>query len=83
MDDDVIGIISVIFMLGVLPLLIVMHYVTKWKSTKGLTDEEQRMLEDLWEDSERMHGRLNALETILDEKSAQWRGEAQDFRDSR
>lgn len=51
----------------VLPLLIVMHYVTKWKSTKGLSDEEQRLLEELWQDSERMESRVKALETILED----------------
>ena len=69
------GLLSVILMVVVLPLLIVMHYVTKWKSTKGLSGEEQQMLEELWENSERMMSRLNALETILDEKTAKWRDE--------
>ncbi|MGD8339977.1 MAG: envelope stress response membrane protein PspB [Gammaproteobacteria bacterium] len=71
--DEIIGVLSVIFMVGVLPLLIILHYVTKWKSTRGLSDEEQHMLEELWENSERMTSRLNALETILDEKSTDWR----------
>jgi phage shock protein B len=57
----------------VLPLVIILHYVTKWKSTKGLSAEEQQLLEDLWESSERMTSRINALETILDERSAGWR----------
>ncbi len=67
------GTLAIIFMVVVLPLVIIMHYVTKWKSTKGLSDEEQRMLEDLWESSERMASRVNALETILDDKSKSWR----------
>ena len=71
--DELIGVLSVVFMVVVLPLVIVMHYVTKWKSTRGLSDEEQQMLEELWETSERMTSRLNALETILDEKSTDWR----------
>lgn len=75
MDEDLIAIISVIFLLGLAPLLIVMHYVTKWKSTKGLSDEEQQMLEDLWEDAERIRTRLNTIETILDQKSTQWRND--------
>ena len=70
---EVIGILGIVFMTVVLPLVIVLHYVTKWKSTKGLSTEEQRMLEDLWEGSEQMMSRLNALETILDERSAKWR----------
>ena len=67
------SVVAVVFMGFVLPLLIIMHYVTKWKSTKGLSDEEQRLLEDLWQGSERMEGRLNALETILDDEAPKWR----------
>jgi phage shock protein B len=67
------NVLAILFMTIVLPLVIIMHYVTKWKSTKGLTDEEQQMLEELWEGSERMKSRLSALETILDEKTEEWR----------
>jgi phage shock protein B len=66
-------VLAVIFMVIVLPILIVMHYTTKWKATKGLTDEEQRLLEDLWQDSLRIDSRLNALETILDAEHPNWR----------
>ena len=75
-----IGVLSLVFMVVVLPIVIVMHYVTKWKETKGLTGEEQQMLEDLWESSERMQSRVNALETILDEKSTKWRDDERDAR---
>ena len=61
-------VLSLIFMTCVLPLIVIMHYVTKWKSTKGLSGEEQRMLEELWENCERMQKRVRALETILDDQ---------------
>lgn len=60
---------ATVFTVVVLPLIVVMHYVTKWKATKGLSDEEQRLLEELWRDSERMENRLEALETILDDEA--------------
>ncbi len=66
-------VLGVIISTIVLPLVVLMHYVTKWKSTKGLSDEEQQLLEDLWRSSERMESRLNALETILDEQDHKWR----------
>jgi phage shock protein B len=50
-----------------------MHYITKWKATKGLTQDEERMLEGLWRDSQAMESRLNALETILDDEVPGWR----------
>jgi phage shock protein B len=66
-------VLAIIFMVIVLPLIIIMHYTTKWKATKGLSDDEQRMLEDLWKDSQTMQSRVNALETILDNEIPDWR----------
>lgn len=65
--------ILMVFMTVVLPLVIIMHYVTKWKATKGLSGDEQRLLEDLWKDSQSMQSRVNALETILDAQDPEWR----------
>jgi phage shock protein B len=66
-------VIVIVFMTVVLPIIIVMHYVTKWKATKGLSNDEQRLLEDLWKDSQSMQSRVNALETILDSEVPDWR----------
>lgn len=66
-------VLLVIFMTCVVPLIIIGHYVTKWKSIKGLSSEELKLLEALWEDSERMQSRLAALETILDDQEPEWR----------
>ena len=66
-------IITLVFMTVVLPIVIVMHYVTKWKATKGLSGDEQTMLEELWKDSQAMQSRLNALETILDAEVPDWK----------
>lgn len=66
----------ILFTVCVLPLAIIMHYVTKWKATKGLSEREERMLEDLWKDSENMESRLNALEIILDDEIPGWRNRA-------
>jgi phage shock protein B len=66
-------VIGILFVVCVLPLAIVMHYITKWKATKGLTAAEETMLEDLWRDGQAMESRLNALETILDAEVPGWR----------
>lgn len=70
---NLVSVLLILFTSIILPLLIVMHYTTKWKATKGLSDEEQRLLEELWQDSERMESRVNALETILDDEVPKWR----------
>ena len=65
--------IAVLFVVLVMPLAIVLHYITKGKATKGLSPEDEKMLEDLWEDAQRMQSRINALETILDAQVPEWR----------
>lgn len=66
-------IIAVLLLVIVLPLVIVMHYVTKWREAQGLSTEDEKMLEDLWQDAKRMESRINALETILDDEVPDWR----------
>ena len=66
-------VLTVLFVTIVLPILVVMHYLTKWKATKGLSNDEQRLLEDLWRDTQSMQSRVNALETILDDAVPEWR----------
>lgn len=73
MEAESVFVLAIVFMTVVLPLIVIMHYVTKWKATKGLSDDEQRMLEDLWKDSQAMQSRVNALETILDAEVPDWR----------
>jgi len=65
--------LGILFLTVVLPTVIVFHYMTKWKALKGLSDDEQQILEDLWEASERIHDRLDSLETILDDAAPEWR----------
>jgi phage shock protein B len=66
-------VLAIVFMTIVLPFIVIMHYTTKWKATKGLSDDEHRMLEDLWKQSQAMQSRVNALETILDQQAPDWR----------
>lgn len=68
------GEIVVILSLAVIaPLVIILHFVTKWRESKGLSNEDEKMLEDLWSDAQRMESRINSLETILDDVSPDWR----------
>ena len=67
---EVIGIISVAF---IAPLVIVLHYVTKWRESKSLSTEDEKMLQDLWDNAQRIESRINTLETILDDQVPEWR----------
>jgi phage shock protein B len=66
-------VLAIVFMTVVVPFVVIMHYTTKWKATKGLSDDESKMLEDLWKESQTMQSRVNALETILDHEVPDWR----------
>jgi phage shock protein B len=67
------AIIVIIMVSVVLPLVVVLHYVTKWKDAKGLSREDEKMIEDVWASAQKMESRINALETILDERAEDWR----------
>ncbi len=55
------------------PLWIVFHYITKMKTSKGLTAEDEKMLCEVWESTNKMEERINILERILDIEAPTWR----------
>lgn len=71
--EEFAGVMGILMIVIVIPMLIIFHYMTKWKQTKVLSNEDERMLEDLWESAQQMESRINTLETILDKTSADWR----------
>ena len=66
----------IVAMTIVAPIWIVSHYVTKWKLSKGLSQDETLMLEDLWKTAQAMENRVNTLESILDDNVKGWRNNA-------
>jgi phage shock protein B len=66
-------VVAILFVVVVLPLVVVLHYVTKWKSSRVLSKDDERMLEELWESAQKMESRINTLETILDDEVPDWR----------
>ncbi|MBW8727243.1 MAG: envelope stress response membrane protein PspB [Inquilinus limosus] len=63
----------IIFLVIVAPIWLVLHYVTRWRSSRTLSREDERMLVDLWESAKRMELRIQTLEKILDAEAPQWR----------
>jgi phage shock protein B len=55
------------------PLWIVFHYLTKMKTSKGLSSEDEKMLSEVWESTNKMQERIQTLERILDIESPNWR----------
>ena len=63
MDLDAIIIIPTV-VIG-LPWLI-MHYVTKWKTAPTLTNDDERMLSDMYELARRLEERLDTVERLVE-----------------
>ncbi len=68
------GIVVVVLLLVfVVPLWIVFHYVTRWRTSRGLSADDERMLAQLWENAGRMEERIKTLERVLDVDAPGWR----------
>jgi phage shock protein B len=64
---------AILFVVVVLPLWLLLHYVTRWRASRGLSSEDERMLADLWKNARRLEERVATLETILDAEAPGWR----------
>jgi phage shock protein B len=65
------GLAVVILFLG-LPWL-VFHYITKWKTAKTLTDDDEKLLDGLHEAARRLDDRLCTIERIMTVENPNWR----------
>lgn len=66
---ELITVVVVIFLVVLAPLIIVFHFITKWRQTREMSGDDERMLEELWELSQRLEDRIETLERILDDDS--------------
>jgi phage shock protein B len=57
----------------VVPLVVVLHFITKWKQSREISGDDEKMLEDMYVMSQRMEERIVTLEKILDDELPDWR----------
>jgi len=68
------GTLAVILFLTIgLPLFIVLHFVTRWKQSREISRDDEKLLEELWSLSQRLEDRIETLERILDDDRPTWR----------
>jgi len=61
--------LAIILFLTVLgPLIVIFYFITKWKQAREISGDDERMLEELWELSQRLDERIDTLERILDDE---------------
>lgn len=63
----------VVFLVIVAPIWILLHYMTRWRQTRMLSSEDEKLLAELWGSVDKMESRINNLERILDAEVADWR----------
>lgn len=79
--DDVSGVIVgglaiVVLFIG-LPWL-VFHYITRWKTAATLTNEDEKLMEELYDLARRLDDRMCSIERIMTVENPNWRAVACD-----
>jgi len=70
---EVIGLIAVVSLFIGLPWVI-LHYVTKWKTAPALTNEDEAMLEELYQLARRLEERMETVERLVADNDPEYRG---------
>lgn len=76
---EIFGILALVV---VAPIWIIFHYVTAWKKHRGLSNEDEKMLDEVYDVMDAMEQRLMSLERILDDEEKDWRGDEPYAQDS-
>jgi phage shock protein B len=59
------GLVAIVSIFVVLPWMI-LHYISKARSNRNLTEDDERMLEDLWRSARTMERRIETLERLIE-----------------
>lgn len=70
------GLAIVVLFIG-LPWL-VFHYVTRWKTAATLTNEDEKLMEELYDLARRLDDRMCSIERIMTAENPNWRAVACD-----
>jgi phage shock protein B len=65
--------LAVLLIVVVLPIWIIAHYGTRWRTNRVITSGDEKLLADLWDTAGKMEARIDTLERILDDEAPDWR----------
>jgi phage shock protein B len=77
MEEVLIPVIIVAILFIALPWL-VFHYVTRWKTAATLTNEDEKLMEELYDLARRLDDRMCSIERIMTAENPNWRAIACD-----
>lgn len=72
MDDFFSIFIPVVSIFVALPWII-FHYITKWKQAPRMTDEDENLLDEMYNLARRLEDRLNTVERIVAADHPDWK----------
>ena len=72
MEDVLVPIVIVGILFIGLPWVI-LHYVTQWKRARGLSVEDENLLDELHETARRLDDRLRSIERIVAADDPNWK----------
>jgi len=64
-----VGLVAIVSLFVIL-LWMILHYISKNRSARNLTEDDERMLEDLWRSARTMERRIETLERLLEPDAA-------------
>ncbi len=72
MEDIFVPLIAITSIFIGLPWLI-LHYVSQWKRAPKITEEDERMLDEMYNLARRLEDRLNTVERIVAADNPDWK----------
>jgi phage shock protein B len=66
--SELVALAVILFLTIVAPLIVIFYFITRWKQTREISGDDERMLEELWALSQRLEDRIETLERILDDE---------------
>ena len=72
MDKIILPLILVPLIVLGLPWLI-FHYITRWKTAATLTNEDEKLMEELYDLARRLDDRMCSIERIMTVENPNWR----------
>ena len=72
MFDEIIPLAAILSIFVGMPWLI-LHYVTKWKQARGLSLEDEKLLDNMFDTARRLEDRVQTIERIMTAENPRWR----------
>jgi phage shock protein B len=71
-EDTVIPLVGILSVFVGLPWII-LHYMSQWRRAKGISIEDENLLDDLHDTARRLDARLDSIERIIAADNPGWR----------